>query len=255
MRHPSVLGAEEHSCCTLWLQLRRLSLPVVAVSIHPSQCVCGRQRDKVCILKHNRSVAVVTSCEGSSACPKIKSTLRKDGWLGGKSMDRNAFSLFILLPFKVLSLTEAAVISSHSSLTLSHPSWFFNLSETLCCVTSLSGCQAQTPYSARHASSLSPLHDQADLLVVVVCLSVCLRRTDSDCKQRMNEGQHLPGCHEQLKRYSTCRRVTQSVKLNQSSTGMKPKLLCKAFAGRQTKGHEILGSLDILMLHSPSSGI
>lgn len=43
----------------------------------------------------------------------------------------------------------------------------------------------------------------------------------------------LPCCH------------SVRVKLNQCSIGMKTKLLFKAFAGRQTKGHEILGTVLI----------
>lgn len=56
-------------------------------------CVCkreierGRQRDKVCILKHNRSLAVATFCEGSCVCAQTKSTPSEDGWFVGKSID------------------------------------------------------------------------------------------------------------------------------------------------------------------------
>lgn len=100
MWHPSVLAAEEHAGRSLWLQLRHSSLPVVTLSIIPaSVCVSVRvrERDKVCILKHNRSLAVVTSCEGNFLCPKIMLTVSKDGCFGEKSMDlvggKNAFSL------------------------------------------------------------------------------------------------------------------------------------------------------------------
>lgn len=148
-----------------------------------SQCVCARERarETKCV-KHNSSLASVTSCEGSCIFPKIMSTVSRDGWFDGSC--RGKKTQFSLLSFKVLSsLTEAAGILFYAPLALTPnttttssrllppkpPDLFFKSSEAVLWHFIVRQQSTKPLVCATH------FHGQADLVVCVcVCLSVSI---------------------------------------------------------------------------------